>query len=125
MKIGKHSGNLLTATGVLHIIVMLFLHGSTYAAMFRDGLWDTVGEDFSRDDAVWTFMVGIALIMWGETLQRYQNKTSQPAPVFIGYGMLAFSIVGCIVMPVSGFWLFIPQALIILVANKRNRLPYS
>ncbi|MDR1278108.1 MAG: DUF6463 family protein [Treponema sp.] len=27
------------------------------------------------------------------------------------------SVVGCIIIPVSGLWLFIPQALIIIVAN--------
>lgn len=121
MKIGKYSGNLLTATGILHTLVMLFIYGSTYVAIFRDGLWNTIGEDPLRNAAVWALMIGILLILWGETLQRYQNKTSLPAPVFIAYGMLAFALIGCIVMPFSGFWLFIPQALIIIIANKRNK----
>jgi len=120
MKIGKYSGRLLTATGILHTIVMLYFHGSTYVAMIQGGLWDSVGSDALRGAAVWTFMVGILLILWGETLQSYQNKTSRPAPLFIGYGMLAFSVIGCIIMPTSGFWLFIPQAIIILIANKRG-----
>ncbi|MCC8153777.1 MAG: DUF6463 family protein [Tannerellaceae bacterium] len=51
-------------------------------------------------------------------MQHYQNETKKPAPVFIGYVLLLFSIMLCIIMPISGAWLFIPQAIIILFANK-------
>ena len=38
--------------------------------------------------------------------------------------ILLFTIIGCVVEPISGFWLFLPQALIIIYSNARfSQLP--
>ena len=34
---------------------------------------------------------------------------------------LGFAIIGCIVEPISGFWLFLPQALIIIYSNMKKQ----
>lgn len=117
--ISSYSGRIITFTGVLHILVMIPLYGDSYLEMIRDGLFNTV-DSAVRAAATWTFMIGVLLICWGETLQHYQNRTHKPAPLFVGYAMLLFSVIGCIIMPLSGFWLFLPQAIIIIVANKKD-----
>ena len=112
---------MLTLTGILHTVVFLVTCGRYYLDILKDGLWNAIGADAMRAAAVWALVVGILLILWGETLQHYQNATGKPAPTFIGWSVLVFSIIGILAMPLSGFWLFIPQAIIILAANRKKK----
>lgn len=121
MKLWKYSGTMLTATGVIHTIIALFLGKDAFAEMVRDGLINATGEIFSRAFALWFLVCGIILIFWGQTLQHYIKKEQKPAPLFLGYGILVFAVVGCILEPISDFWLFLPQALVIIAANRKKK----
>ncbi len=123
MKLWKYSGMFLSATGMIHTVVALTQEWRVYKAVFSDGLFDSIGNDMQKALAFWFFIIGIILIMFGQSLQYYINKEQMPAPLFLGYALLIFSVLGCFIMPVSGFWLFIPQALIIVFAKrKRNTM---
>ncbi len=118
MRLWRYSGTLLSATGIIHIIYAVFENWKTFGAMFSDGMLNSVKNDITRAYAFWFLMIGIMLIMLGQTLQYYINKEQQPAPLPLGYVLLVFSITGCLFVPISGFWLFIPQSLIIILAQK-------
>jgi hypothetical protein len=107
------------ATGILHSIVAVLLGIEDLWAILRDGLFDAVGEDVSREFAFWFLICGIMLIFMGQVLHYYIKKEQKPAPLFLGYDLLVLSVIGCIIVPVSGFWLFIPQALIIIFAKRK------
>ena len=120
MKLWKYSGTLLMATGVLHIILAIIRNYNIYREIFLDKLLNSVSNDVQRSLAFWFLMIGVLLILWGQTLQYYIKRESQPAPLFTGYALLIMSIIGCLMIPISGFWLFLPQAFIIILA-KRNK----
>lgn len=120
MKLWKFSGTLLIITGIIHTAVAVTLTKDIFAEMIRDGLINSTGRDYSRCFALWFLIIGVLLVLWGATLQHYINKEQKPAPLFLGYAMLLFAVVGCIIEPVSGFWLFLPQAFIIIVSNHRS-----
>lgn len=117
MKLWKLSGTLLTATGILHTLIALLLSKEAYAGMIRDGFVNSAIHDVNREFALWFLVCGILLILWGQTLRYYIKKEQKPAPEFVGYSILLFAVIGCIIEPVSGFWLFLPQAVIIIHAN--------
>lgn len=119
MKLWKYSGTFLTVTGIIHTIYALFIGKNAFSEMLGNGLINSVGENFSLGFAFWFLICGIILILWGETLQYYIRKEQKPAPTFLGYALLLFTIIGCIIEPVSGFWLFLPQA-IIIICSKQN-----
>lgn len=121
MKLWKYSGTYLTITGMIHTLVALGLNWNIYKAMWLNGLSNSIGNDFTKAFALWFFICGILLIFLGQTLQHYLKKEGLPAPLFLGYAILIFSIIGCIIEPVSGFWLFLPQALIIILAKREKR----
>ena len=121
MKLWKYSGTLLTATGIIHTIYALFLGKEAFTEMLNNGLIDSIGENYNLGFAFWFLICGIILILWGETLQYYIRKEQKPAPLFLGYFILLFPIIGCIVEPISGFWLFLPQALIIIYSNMKKQ----
>jgi hypothetical protein len=120
MKYWKYSGMLLSATGIIHIIVAITQEWNIYKELFFDGLINSIGDNLQKALSFWFFIIGIILIVFGQTLQYYINKEQMPAPLFLGYSLFVFSIVGCFIVPLSGFWLFIPQALIIIFAKRKH-----
>lgn len=111
---------LLSATGIIHIIVAITQEWNIYKELFFDGLINSIGDNLQKALSFWFFIIGIILIVFGQTLQYYINKEQMPAPLFLGYSLFVFSIVGCFIVPLSGFWLFIPQALIIIFAKRKH-----
>ena len=122
MKLWKYSGTFLTATGIIHTIYALFIGKDAFSEMLRNGLVNSIGENYSQGFAFWFLTCGIILILLGQTLQYYIRKEQKPAPAFLGYSILLLTIIGCIIEPVSGFWLFLPQAIIIIYSNKKRGL---
>ena len=120
LKLWKYSGIFLIATGILHTVVAILLGWKTFMAIVRDGLLINItARDYTHEFALWFFICGIFVILLGQVLHFYIKKEQKPAPLCFGYSLLVFTIFGCIVEPSSGFWLFIPQALIIIFANKK------
>ena len=122
----KYSGILLVATGILHTVVGIALCKDYLWAIIKNGLFNATwvsweaGFDANLSFAFWFLICGIVIIILGQTLHYYIKKEQKPAPAFLAYWLLGLSVVGCIIIPVSGFWLFIPQSLIIIVANKNG-----
>lgn len=120
MKLWKYSGTFLVITGLIHTIYALLLGKEDFAEMIRDGFINSTGSNYNRAFALWFLVCGIILILWGQTLQYYIRKEQKPAPLSLGYCILAFAVVGCLVEPISGFWLFLPQALVIIAVNRKR-----
>lgn len=102
IRIWRHSGIFLVLTGTLHTLVALLLNGETYLALLKDGIIDSVGDDPSRAFAFWFLICGVFLLFFGYTLHYYIRREQEPAPLFLGYGLLIFSLIGCLFEPVSG-----------------------
>ena len=119
-KIWKYSGLFLIATGILHTLVAIAFGKDVYVEIIRAGLINVTSQDDTCAFAFWFLVCGIFIILLGQVLHYYIKKEQKPAPLFLGYSMLVLAIFGCIVEPVSGFWLFLLQALIIIFANKKG-----
>jgi MFS family permease len=115
----KYSGIYLWVTGVIHTMFGLAFGSEGYMPILRDGLVNAVGEDVGRNFSFWFLVCGVVIIYAGLLMQRYIKDTQRPAPMSLGIFLLVFSIIGCAMAPGTGFWLFIPQAIIIIVANYR------
>jgi hypothetical protein len=121
MKVWKYSGIFLIATGILHTIVAIAIGKDTFLEIIRNGVFNLSSQiDYTREFAVWFLFCGIFIIFWGQMVHHYIKKEQKPAPLFMGYSMLICAIIGCIVEPGSGFWLFLPQALIIIFAHRKR-----
>jgi len=116
----KYSGIFMVATGILHTIAAIVFGMDAFLEIIRDGLFNATSSSLecSRALAVWFFICGIFVVLLGQVLHFYIKREQKPAPLCFGYSLLVFTIFGCIVEPVSGFWLFLPQALIIIFAKR-------
>ena len=120
MKLWKYSGTFLTATGIIHTIYALFIGKDAFSEMLRNGLVNSIGENYSQGFAFWFLICGVILILLGQTLQYYIKKEQKPAPVFLGYSILLLTVIGCIIEPVSGFWLSCHRQLLLFIQIKNK-----
>ena len=114
----KYSGILLIATAILHILIAILVGKDIFMEMFRAGVINSVGDNMTRSTAFWFIVLGFPCFFLGHSLHYYNKMTQKPAPLFLGYYLLFFGIIGVLFMPTSGFWLFIPQGLIIIIAQR-------
>jgi Family of unknown function (DUF6463) len=114
------SGPLLIATGVLDLLYVLVFHSRQLAAIAGDGFFDAVELDptqFDRETAFWHLAFGTLVLILGALVHWAQARTGS-LPAFLGWSLLAFGAAGVILMPVSGFWAVLPQAVLMLVVAR-------
>ena len=125
---------LLYVTGVGHVLVGLALFRQPLTAMWRDGvvnsivspltpgaasLFDAIRPQFDREAAFWFVLFGPLLYMLGQVVQRAIDLPDGRMLRILGWDLLAFGIVGAAIMPVSGFWLLIAYAPLLLAIGVR------
>ena len=122
IKLWKYSGIFLVVTGILHSVIGVILGKDYLWSIHENGLFsNTVGDDAFRAFAFsWFITWGIIVIILGHVLHFYTKREQKPAPFFVGFYFLGLSLIGCILLPVSDFWLFIPVALVILFAKRKK-----
>jgi len=121
MQIWKYSGKLFLYTGILHTILGIVLGKDAFTEIIRRGFINSVDGEPAIEYPFWFLICGILIILFGMVLDHYIRQTRKPAPASLGWSLFVISIIGCLIMPLSGFWLFLPQAFIIIMANqKRN-----
>ena len=114
----KHIGNLLMATGVLHNVVGVVGFRRQLSAIHRERYFNTVDRDLERNAAFWFLITGVQLMILGQQT-RVVQKQAGAVPASLGWNLLAISVPGIIVMPVSGFWLVLAQGLLVLSGARR------
>ena len=119
MKLWQKSGTLLVATGIIHNTVGLVMGWEVLFGLASDGFFNTVDTD--QDNSLfWFLFSGFMMMLLGQLMQDYIREQKQPVAAYLGYSLLLLAIVGCIMMPLSGFWLVLPQAFIIIQANRQS-----
>ncbi len=121
----RWTGPLLMGTAVLHNVVGILYFKEPLLAIMRDGVVNAISPNqmqpnFDREAAFWFLLVGIALFMLGQLAHWMQQKTGT-LPDALGLWLLGLALVGVVMMPVSGFWLILPQAAYILYVNRASR----
>ncbi len=117
------SGPLLMATGVLHLLAGFVFYPEPLAAIMQDGFFNAVElnpAQFDREAAFWWMVFGVMLLILGGLVHWAQART-RTLPAFLGWSLLALGVAGVILMPVSGFWLALPQAVLMLVVARQGR----
>ena len=114
----KFSGIFLIVTAILHTLVAMALGIKAFLEWYRRGAFNSIFADIANSLEFWFFILGIPLLFFGFTLHYYIKKTQKSPPLFLGYCFLFFGIIGAILAPGSGLFLFILQGLIIVIAQR-------
>lgn len=116
----RYVGRLLMATAVLHVAVGVVLERGSLRAIARSGVVNAVEPHRDRMAAVWFLLFGAVTWVLGQLADWTQREHGR-LPASLGWGLLALDTGGAVLMPVSGFWLVLPQGLLALRASRRGR----
>jgi uncharacterized membrane protein len=112
-------GRWILVVGVLHALLGLGVYIDSVVAVVREGLWKTVdGTVQGRPLAFWFVAAGFLVALLG-ALTSWIEARMEP-PRFLGWTLLAFAVVGIVMMPVSGFWLLLPPAVALVARTRRT-----
>ena len=107
-KIPRYTGTLALVIGVGHVILTLLLFPTQLAHMVSAEVVASVrfNERAGEQAAVvWFAVNGVLLVVVG-LLARVHQKTSR-LPASPGWLLASLGVVGALVAPVSGFWVYI------------------
>lgn len=120
MNLAKNSGNLLIATGVLHNVIGFIMGWTVLTEIMRSGFINSINNEMDRNAIFWFLFAGFIMIALGKLMQDFISANLH-LPKWLGVTLLVLSLIGCTMMPISGFWLVVPQALLILSTHKERR----
>ena len=102
----KRSAYFLIATGILHTVVGFIVGFEILSTMVQEGLFNTTQLKFDREAIYWFLFSGFAIILGGLLVLELNR-----IPKSFSWSLLLLSLVGIFIMPVTGLWLVIPQAI--------------
>lgn len=117
---GRNAARILIGISVLHLTLFLWFGRRVLAAIAGEGFWDTIDPIRDRQMLFWAFMTGVFGLMLG-ALALWIETQGKRLPALLGWALLAVSLIAGVLMPVSGGWLFLIPAVLILVGARRAR----
>lgn len=106
MKIRPWIGKSVVTIGIFHSIFGVIAFKSVLGELVREGLLNTVDIQPDRNAAFWFLFAGFALLIIGGLMDWIERKYL-PLPSLLRTAFLFITVVGCLIMPKSGFWLLI------------------
>lgn len=116
----RNIGNFIIVTGVLHLITGIVQNWRTASDMFHSGIINTADKTPEQFGFFWFEINGLLVLFIGSFLQQYLNEYKNPIPVKYGYYLLFIAIIGCVLEPVSGFYVYIAISFLIIFSGNRN-----
>lgn len=106
---------LLMLTGVGHTLLGLVLFRAPLGAIVNEGVVSTIRYgQFDRATAFWFLLFGPACILLGQLVGHAITRGDRRTLTLIGWNLLAMGVGGALIMPISGFWILIALAPLIL-----------
>jgi hypothetical protein len=125
MTLWKKSGIFLIATGIIHNAMGFAFGWPVLQTIAHAGFVNSIHDEMDRKAIFWFLFSGFMMMALGKFMQHYINQFDKPVPDFIGYYLLALTVIGCVMMPLSGFWIVLPQGVIIIFAHRKYRRQLS
>ncbi|MDV2991969.1 MAG: hypothetical protein N4J56_001623 [Chroococcidiopsis sp. SAG 2025] len=116
----RFCGYWLYATSIIHVLVGVWLYAEPLVAISQNGFFNAVDPYCDRNTAFWFLMFVPLLFAIGQLCCWAQVK-GITLPTFLGWYLLATSIVGIVLMPISGFWLLIIPSVLIVIASHQSK----
>ena len=115
---------MLIAITVIHLACTPLVYGQGLGDIIDDGVLNAVetgptGID-ARGAAFWYVAAGLGVVVLGY-LTWWVERRIEALPAGLGWLLVAFTVINVVLVPFSGFWLFLPPAIVVL---RRARRPH-
>ncbi len=99
-------GKSVIAIGLIHSIFGLVVFRPTIATLLDERLLNTVDGQPDRERVFWFLFTGFAWLILGALID-WMERSGLRLPRFSAWVLLVMTGVGVVIMPKSGFWLFV------------------
>lgn len=106
-----------------HTAVGITFFGSVYRELLANGLYNSIASE-KAGFAVWFALFGVVLFVTGMLISALEASHAR-IPKSVGVALLLLTVLGVVLMPVSGFWLMIPAILAILMKKAPGVRPLA
>ncbi|MGQ3054012.1 MAG: DUF6463 family protein [Roseateles sp.] len=103
-------GPWLMLVAVIHTVFGLVVFAPVLSGMLERGLFNSVGSDAMAGAVTWFMLFGGPLALVGWQVWSAERRAAWVELRVLGWGILALTILGLLLMPMSGFWLALPAA---------------
>jgi hypothetical protein len=118
-KLSKNTGNFIVITGIMHLIIGVIEYQEALFEILRLGIINTADKNLQTFGFFWFEINGFFVIFAGAFIQHYINEFKKQIPGKFGWYLLAIAVFGCLLEPLSGFYVYVLIAAMIIVQNKK------
>jgi hypothetical protein len=91
-----------------HTVIGLLAGWNVVGGVIQRGVFNAVGGDPKTGFIVWFLLCGAVLALLGMAITAIERSGQLALARPLGFGILALTTLGVVLMPVSGFWLMFP-----------------
>jgi hypothetical protein len=92
----------------------------TLALLWSERLFNTVNGQPAREAVFWFLCTGILLLVTGVLIDNVERR-GLAIPSFVTWSFAVLTVIGVVVMPISGIWLLVPPVAGMVVRWSRFR----
>ena len=113
MPLWRYAGIYLLVVGVIHTIFGLIMGRGHLRGMVADGFFCAVESTAERSEFFWFMLTGCFLLILGYAVHWIGWVKRMRPPRTLGWLILIVAAIGMVAIPMSGFVLFVPVALVL------------
>jgi len=110
----------LLCTAALHTAVGLGVGWPWVVDIVRDGVVGAVEPEPMRMALFWFLAFGVPVAIVGGLVWELE-RAGRVVPRWLGVALVALGVAGGLAIPASGFWLVVPQGLVVVARGARRR----
>ncbi len=99
-------GKCVVVIGVIHTIFGFVVFHEIIAALAGEMFLNTIDKQIDRNAAFWFLYTGFAFVIMGGLIDWIERR-HPGLPPFLKWSFLSITVLGCVIMPKSGFWLLL------------------
>ncbi|MBW7475155.1 hypothetical protein K0T92_10385 [Paenibacillus oenotherae] len=113
IKLQRYSPLMMELTAYIHSALGIVLTWDILRLIGSDGIVNTIIGQHDREAAFWFLFGGAMMWLLARFMRWTMVRQHLPLPVSLGWHLIVLSVIGAIIMPISGFWLVLFQGIVI------------
>ncbi len=115
-------GRSVIVIGMVHSVFGFIAFRDILVELGKELLLNSVDGQPDREAAFWFLFTGFALLIMGGLIHWVEQR-QLTLPLFLKWSFLVITLLGCFIMPKSGFWLlFVPTVGMYLHQNRETAI---
>jgi hypothetical protein len=116
----KWIGKSIMIIGAIHSLIGIVMFHPMLAEIIEEGIFNTVNGQVLRELAFWFIIFGYLAIIFGLLIDWCERREIK-LPGFLGWNLLALTLLIVIIMPISGGWFLLAPAIGAILRSESSK----